>query len=263
MSRYVPLSRKHHQYSGVAPAGHAHALQQSLVPLALEELPQALAHMVTAFVPTEGGGYQLVGLQSLVEGNNVYLDARGSWTVGYQPAWYRAHPFRIVASTGGAHFVIYVDEASPAFRLRGGDGTLALFDSDGEYSEGGQRIVNFLKQLHQASLLTSKVLDQLDQAGLIVPWIPRWSTEATAPGQSLQQLFHIDEQKLRVLSSEQLAGLVRSGALSVAYAQLFSEHRLRHLVELCETRWGQIAPAAPASVEDLFGGDDDVLRFDF
>lgn len=262
MSRYAPLSKKHHLQAGLLPVGFAHALQQSLVPLVLEELPQVMPQMIAAFIPAEGGGYQLVAMQSLVEGDNVYLDAQGGWTEGYQPAWYRTHPFRVVASSAGSHFLIYVDETSPAFRAQGGEDSLALFDAAGEYSAHGQRIVSFLTRLQQATRLTRTLLGQLDEAGLIVPWAPEWTTEAPAPGQPLKQLFHIDEQKLRALPAEQLAGLARSGALSVAYAQLLSEHRLAHLLRLCEARWVQ-TPTAPVSTEDLFGGDDDVLRFDF
>lgn len=262
MSRYVPLSKKQHLQAGLLPAGHAHALQESLAPLVLEELPQIMPHMIAAFTLAEGGGYQLVAMQSLVEDDNVYLDAQGGWAEGYQPAWYRAHPFRIVSSSGGSHFLVYVDEASAAFQLQAGADAMALFDAQGDYTEGAQRVIGFLKQLHQSTRVTQVVLNQLDEAGLIVPWTPQWTSEATAPGQPLQQLFHIDEQKLRALPAEQLAGLARSGALSVAYAQLLSEHRLAHLLRLCEARWVQ-TPTAPVSTEDLFGGDDDVLRFDF
>lgn len=263
MSRYVPLSKRHHLLAGLLPAGFAHALEQPLIPLVVDELPQIMPHMLAAFTPAEGGGYQLVALQSLVEDDNVYLDGRGGWLEGYQPAWYRSHPFRMVPSSAGSHFLIYVDETSPAFCKEGGQGSVALFDPVGEYSAHGQRIVSFLTRLQQAVRLTQSIVAQLDEAGLIVSWTPRWSTEASPPGQPLGQLFHIDESRLRALPADHLASLARNGALSAAYAQLLSEHRLSYLIQRCETRWGQRAVATVTSDEDLFGGDDEVLRFDF
>src|SRR5690554_1066473 len=165
MSRYVPLSKKHHLQAGLMPVGFSHALRQSMVPLVLAELPQILPHMPAVFVPGKEGGYQLAALQSLVDGNNVYLDVRGNWIEGYQPAWYRSHPFRMVVSSGGSHCLIYVDESSPAFRPEGGEGSVALFDETGEYSAHGQRMVRFLTRLQQATRLTRTVLAQLDDAG--------------------------------------------------------------------------------------------------
>ena len=86
MSRYVPLSKSAHLNAGVLSTGYTHARQQAVVPIVAQELPQVIPTLVVAFVAAQSGrGYDLVALQSLQPGVNLYVNGDGRWLGGYCP----------------------------------------------------------------------------------------------------------------------------------------------------------------------------------
>lgn len=266
MPHYVPLSRTVHRESGLIPAGYGFALEQAVVPLVAEELPQVLPTMAIGFVRSDetSTGFELVALQSLEAGVNVYVHTNGRWIGGYQPAWYRAHPFRLMKDAQSDRDVVCVDEASPSFEPEAGDSAVRLFDDSGEPTERTNRTVRFLEQYQKSARATGVLVGQLEKAGLIVPWQVTARNPDTGTAQPVKGLYHIDEGGLRALDPESQAELGRSGALSVAYAQLFSEHRLKGLERLYQLRQkaNQRSRATEAvDIESLFADDDD-LTFD-
>lgn len=262
MSRYVALNRTEHRYAGLLPVSCIHALTQSAVPLVANELPQALATMVIAFVPaSEGGGYQLAAIQSLRPGMNVYVHKNGRWLGGYKPAWYREHPFLLASDPNDKQKkVVCVDEQSEFFQRDPIEGVVSLFDEDGEVSEVTRHTMKFLEKLDQARMLTNMLVSQLVEAELIVPWELTTRTPNSEGGQVIHDLYHVDEERLRELSPEMASVLLKTGAMSLAFSQLVSEHRLKGLVRLHEIH--AQATRSTASTEDvdleaLFADDDD------
>lgn len=268
MPSFVPLSKSVHRYAGVLPAGHAFALEQAVVPVVAEELPQILPTMALAFVASQGvSGYDLVALQSLHPGVNVYVHTNGRWIGGYRPAWYRAHPFRILQDLQSGKDVMCVDEESEAFTSCADGNAQRLFDDEGELTDMTRRTLGFLQNLQKATELTKQVVRQLDEVGLIAPWPVKVATKDAPEGVEVEGLFHIDEAVLKALSGEVLAELASTGALSVAYTQLLSEHRLQALSRLYGLRQEaekQNESARETDLEYLFGDDDDDdLSFNF
>ncbi|GEK48325.1 SapC family protein [Bisbaumannia pacifica] len=267
MSRYVPLSKTQHAQSGVVAAGHEFALEQAVVPVLAEELPHVLPTMAVAFVQGEqDADFELVVLQSLQAGVNVYVHTNGRWIGGYRPAWYRAHPFRVLRDTKSRQPVVCVDEESQAFQAEAGEDARRLFDDDGELTAQAQQTVRFLEKLEQGRRATQALVGQLRDAGVIVPWNLSARNPEGESGFDVKGLFHIDEAALRALDASVLSELAKSGALSVAYSQLLSEHRLKGLSRLYELRKlaeAQAKSADDVELDELFGDDDDDFSFDF
>lgn len=266
MPTYVPLSKSAHRHAGLLPVGHAHALTQAVVPVVAEELPQVVPSMAVAFVAEGDGSYELVALQSLQPGVNVYVHTNGRWIGGYRPAWYRAHPFRLLQDSQTHQQVVCVDEQAEGFTSHAAGDAERLFDEQGELTQIARRTIAFLENLYKATEVTRSVVAQLAEAGVIVPWQLKLAAANGADPVGVQGLYHIDESALRTLPAPILAELAASGALSVAYAQLLSEHRLqglRRLYDLRQEAEKQNEAAKEADLEDLFGDDDDDLSFNF
>ncbi|PCM45255.1 SapC family protein [Marinobacter sp. ANT_B65] len=267
MSDYVPLSKTVHSKSGLVSADCSFALEQTLVPVVAEELPQVVPTMAIGFVQSVNGkSFELVALQSLQAGVNVYVHTSGQWIGGYRPAWYRAHPFRLLKGKQSNRYVVCVNEASPAFEKNASEQAVRLFDDEGNLTQRTQGITGFLEKLQKATAVTQALVRQLGDAGVVAPWPLTTRRSAKEEGQKIEGLYHIDEAALRALNPDVLGQLVGSGALSVAYAQLLSEHRLQGLSRLYGLRSEanqQVKSASDVDLEDLFGEDDDDLSFNF
>lgn len=261
MSDYIPLSKTAHARAGIVPSDFAFAANHTTVPLVAEELPKVLPTLVIGFVASSRNkGFELVALQSLRTEENAYVHSGGRWLGGYLPAWYRAHPFGLRKDRDSGRTVVCVDEASPAFTASPDENDVPLFDEAGELTPRARDTVAFLQNLDQATRTTRTLVDQLDNAGVIVPWSPARQSEGqpAVPG-----LYHVDETALKQLEPETLGRLAASGALSMAYTQLLSEHRLQGLAKLHSLRARVDANDATPDLDAMFGEDDDELSFDF
>lgn len=261
MPRYVALSKTNHRNAGVRPAGNAHALTQAVVPVVAEEIPRILPTMPLAFVKLAGGeGFELVSIQALQPGENVYVHTDGRWIGGYKPAWYRAYPFRLIPDESRVRRMVCVDEESPAFEMEAGPDSMPLFGADGEPSERTKNLIKFLEQFERGRDITRAAVGMLADQGLIVPWAISASNAKGETGYDVNGLFHIDEQALKSLESEAAAKLLKNGALSIAYSQLLSEHRIHAVARLYELRAEanrQNKAVDDVDVESLFSDDDD------
>ncbi|UDL03827.1 SapC family protein [Marinobacter sp. CA1] len=261
MPHYVALSKSAHRSAGVRPSNTAYALEQAVVPVVAEEVPRVLPTMPLAFVNAPSGqGFELVALQALQPGMNVYVHTDGRWIGGYKPAWYRAHPFRLIPDESGSRRVVCVDEEAEAFENEAGPDTPTLFGPDGEPTEKTRHLVNFLEQLEKGKEVTHAAVALLAEQGLIVPWEISARKAKGETGYDVQGLYHIDEAALKALEPERVVKLLRSGALSIAFSQLLSEHRLQTVARLHNLRGEakrQSAAADELDVESLFADDDD------
>lgn len=272
MPSYVPLSRQQHQYAAIQPQqSMAFAQQQAVVPVLAEEVPHVLPTMPLAFIQPVAeltDTFALVGLQSFLPDDNLYLHPDGRWLGGYQPAAYRGHPFKLIPEESSDRLVLCIDTQSPAFHAQSEEGDIALFDATGEPSQQVKNTLEFLQQVHQGEQITAKAVQQLAQAGLLEPWllnIQMSQGEQDRGHTQLQGLFRINEAALKQLKGDQIEPLVRSGALSLAYAQLLSTHRLSGLARLHDLRQKiqqQLAPQQEINLDQVFGEDGgDVFKF--
>lgn len=241
--------------------------QDHLAPVAMAEITQVLPWYPLAFVFNEQADrYHLVALLSLMPGRNLYLSPQFKWQAPYVPSHYRGYPFSL-----GRNGELCIDADSGLFAEHEQPGAEPIF-ANGELTELASKIRQFHMQRQEALALTQKLVDQLHQAELITPWAIQWQ-----PGDKVQTLkgyCGIDEERLRALSPEQYTELAHSGALGLAYVQVFSRARIADLQFRYRRQPGQGRPGDKAdrhlhavektdSLDDLFGEGDDDLELDF
>lgn len=270
MPNYVALNKTDHLFAGWQKSDSmAFAAKDMVVPVLLEELPHLLPTMPLAFInqPDKEGKpkFVLVALLSIQPGSNLFLHPLGRWLSGYVPAAYRGYPFRLLPDQNGKMLVCF-DKDSQLFRDEPMPGEEVFFGSNGELSETTKKLTKFLELCEKNRILTQSVVDQLAENGVITEWDINVSN-SEGQKQPLKGLFKIDEEKLRNLDAENLAILMKFGCISVAYAQLLSQHRLSVFAKLYQLRQEiekqQATSSSEVNVDELFGEGSDTLNFDF
>lgn len=265
MSQWIPLDPVHHADAGwFKYRDYTFAAQDHLVPAAMAEVTQLLPWYPLAFVfDDHAERFHLVALLSLVPGRNLYLSPEFKWQAPYVPSRYRGYPFAL-----NEEGQLCIDADSGLFTDIEQPAAQPLFE-DGELADLAARVKQFHVQRQQALATTQTLVDQLHRAELITPWAIQWQPRDKA--QTLKGYGGIDEDRLRRLPPQAYAELAHSGALGLAYAQLFSRARIGDLQQRYRLQPEQGTPDPKAerhlhAVEDLdgfFGDEDDDLEFDF
>ncbi len=270
MTHYIPLTKTEHAHQGWRKAESlGFATEQSAVPVLLDELPHLIPTLPLAFIQhkTDDGRhhFQLVALLSITPNLNLFVAPNGRWLGGYVPAEFRGYPFRLMTDTSSGQRLLCFDQDSGLLSDNPAADGEAFFDAEGALSESLKRVMEFLQQCEQSRQLTQAAVNTLAQHELIAPW-PINIRTADESRNAVKGLFRIDEAALRNLGGDGLQALTQSNALSLAYAQLLSQHRLNGLSKLYDlhARAKQAEASLSASdVEGVFGTQDDTLKFNF
>lgn len=259
MSRYTPIEYQRHAHSGWLPYPDYHfATGDALAPVSAEEMPHVMASLPLAFSRTPKERFQLVALQSLSANTNLCINAEGHWLTSYVPACYRSYPFRMLPAKD-ARWVLCADAQSGLWLEDATEEGERCFTDKGDLTPQLEKIRNFLEQMVRGHNHTAKTVGTLERFDLIQPW-PLKTQGEDGTSRPVKGLYRIDEQALNALAADQLAELRSQGGLSIAYAQLLSQHRLPSLASLYRLRHDSTAGAP--DLEKLLGDDDDLI-FDF
>lgn len=222
--------------------GYSFTEKDSVCPIVLQELPNAMANMPVAFIRSEDK-YALVVVQGLTPQTNLFVDANGVWSGKYIPAGYRTYPFLLASTSGdGENLVLCIDEDSG---LVGGDeADQAFFDKEGELSERMQEVMTFLSEGHRGRLAAGRVCQQLQELNLLKPWTLQIEYEEGS--HKVDGLFCIDEPAFNELSDEIFVELRQSGALPVIYSQLLSMQQMNKLADATQARTNLAADPQPS-----------------
>lgn len=239
MSRYIPLQRSIHGNAGFTPSTDmSYASKMTTVPLVREELSQVIQHMGIVFQKRPNGenaqeSFELVALQSLKPSENLFILPNNQWLGGYKPAFYRAHPFSLEVDQEKKSLQMCILEEAVKHDITPND--IPFFKNETDLSDQMMQRVDFLQQTLNGRKNTLRLILQLHEADLIVPWpITYQEKDENDEVQSkvLDGLYHIDRKALMTLPAETVARLNASGALEVAYVQLLSESRVAELSTL-------------------------------
>ena len=261
--QYSPLDSTQHRRHGWKRAPDFRFAETDVVaPLLVTEIPHALAFYVLCLAARTAGGYQLVALQGLRPGENLLVDSAGRWLREYIPSHYRAYPFRILQGQqdGQTVHLLGFDQNSGLY-CQHPDPEKAeerFFDDEGELQPLTRQVVAFLQASTKSEQHTQRAVDALAAAELLEPWpLP---IEDPGPTRTLLTgLYRIKQGALSTLDATALHQLHDTGALAIAYAQMFCQPRLgllRHLDALKHPK--PVVPQAdtlPASGESLVGGN--------
>lgn len=261
MPTWTAISKTDHQHTGWTRfTSYQHARNDVLAAVVVAEITQLLPHYALAFSKTnpdlQDSSYQLVALLSLQAGLNLYLDESNQWQAPYVPARYRSYPFNLLPNQNG-DLTLCFDQDSGLIHTPAQQEQLPLLDDQGQPSEHLAPTIQFLQQLYKNRQLTQTLVDQLADHGLIQSWE---ITSAGADGEPkpVKGLYHINEAALKALDSEPLAQLNQSGALGLAYGQLYSQARLQDFKQRFARHQRSTTPPE-VDIDALFGEKDDSL----
>lgn len=240
-------------------ASYSFAANDTVAPLVVQELSRACMAMPTGFIHTPNG-YQLVAVQGLQSGRNVWVAPNGRWIGPYVPAVYRSYPFVLAKA----------QDDKQALCIRDVDGVISesegerFFEDDGTPSKAVQDVLHFLELLASNTQHTKALCALLERHGLIKPWnIQIKAGGAENNEQKVEGLFCVDEVALNALPTEAFEDLRKGGALAMVYCQLLSMQHLQTLGKLTD-RHAQASDAAQQLDGDIdldFLSDDGTIRF--
>ena len=251
----VALSSDKHRHLRLAASQPYHFVRTlMLCPVVSGEIRQIARDYVIVFPPAAGVPQALLGTE---QGVNAYVADSGHWLCRYVPAHVRRHPFYAATTaaadaTASRAFTVAIDESAPHLGTEQGE---PLFNEDGSPAPTLERVKAVLLSLQRDLEATTRMVAQLDEAGLLaarnLQVRSRDGAERTLTGFRL-----IDTEKLAKLEAEALAGLHRNGALLLAYA---------HLISLANLRDGVLVKPLPQAASAATGGfslgDTDLLDF--
>lgn len=240
---------RHRAYFWQRARGYRHAANRSLVPITRRELARAVAAFPLAFsyVADRPVLQAVLGAEPR---RSAFVDAQGRWRGPYVPAYLRVHPFYLTESGQDRH-VVAVDESAEELAADAYTGE-ALFDETDTPTPTLQRVIDFLRALARSRVQTDRACQALDEAGVLAEWRLELNAGGTQP-QRLGGLYRIDEPRLNALEPEAFTRLRDTGALAVAYAQVFSADQRRRLEALAKAR--SLEQHLP-EVEAVFGEPD-------
>lgn len=267
MARYQPLdSEKHRAHGWKRFDSLAHTAGQICAPVVLAELPALLPHYALAFARDAQGAFRPVAVQGLYRDENLLVTDTGKWLLPYVPSIYRAHPFALHGMGEGEarRSVLCFDLDSGLYR-ESPESVLRerrFFEDDGSPSDELGKLLQFLQQRQANDRQTQRAVDALAAAELLQP--AQWQLQSPDPERELARgWFSVDEKRLAAISGDTLEQLHQTGALMLAHAQLLSRPRLATLQKLAERRLALAAVGEVEDLDELFGGKDDTLQFNF
>lgn len=259
MTQITPISRElHADKRWKRSASYSFATSDAVAPLVVQELSRACMIMPIGFVQA-ADGFQLVAVQGLQPGQNLWLAPDGRWFGPYIPAVYRSYPFVLAKSDDeAARRVLCIREDSDLITDTEGE---RFFDEDGKPAKPVQDVLKFLELLSNNTQQTAALCAILTAHNLIQPWNIQLKT---ADGeQQVKGLFRVDEAALNALPANAFETLRKGGVLPLVYCQLLSMQHINTLGKLAN-RQAQGAAAAPQPDGDLdleFLKHGDTIRF--
>lgn len=231
MPNFQVISRERYAHKAwLRYTSYAFAMRETVLPLALAELPKAIMSLPVAFIE-ESGGVQPVAVMGLQPSQNLFVAPDGRWMHGYVPAACRGYPFRIGNTSDGGQVLCFDEDSGLLVDQPDGE---PFFGEDGNPSTGVRQVMEFLVATGQSRAQTLAAAGILQEKQLLKPLPLILRTEAGE--QAVSGLLQVDEASLNAVSADDLMLLRDSGALLLAYCQLLSLQHLPLLGQLAEAQ---------------------------
>ena len=215
----VPVSHTRHAKGSVdvgADFGFSHGVNS--VPLTAVEFPAAANEYVIIFAGN-GDVVTPAVLLGMRDEENLYLAQGGGWKARYVPAFLRRYPFVFASRDEGKNFTLCIDESFAGFNQEGRG--RALYDEPQKPSQYTQNVLKFLQQYQVEFQRTQAFCAKLKELNLLEPMRAQISLES-GEKIALGGFMAVDRARLKTLSSDKLAELVKSDEMELIYAHLLS-----------------------------------------
>lgn len=192
---------------------------------------EELGHLANAFPLgfLDDERTSMVAIMGLTAGKNLFVAPDGKWVGTYIPSILRGYPFKLLTAANDQLALGY-DTAS-GLLVGEGEGE-RFFNDTGQPTDRIKETLQFLVRVKKGEETVAHAAKMLGDAGVLESWpIKVRDGEREIP---VEGLLRVSEQKFRELGDEAFLALRRSGALSVAYAQLQSTVNLVLLGQLAQ-----------------------------
>jgi SapC protein len=214
----VPVSSGRHGKSSVEVTDYNFTRNVNAVPLVAAEFPEACAEYAIVFAG-EGDNLMPVVILGARQNENLYLTEDGGWQVKYIPAFVRRYPFVFSSVKDSNTYTLCVDEAFQGLNFRGRG--RALFTDEGKPTPFVQSVLNFLQEYTAQATRTQAFCKKLVELKILQPMQAEF-TLTTGEKTALKGFMAVDRKKLRELSGDALAEMVKTDELELLYLHLQS-----------------------------------------
>lgn len=225
----VPLNKKQHGDFYIEPArNYKYTKETNSIYIAAIEFPRISREYPIVFGKTGEGTIFPVVLLGLKNNQNIYLGKKGEWLAEYIPAYVRRYPFILATSKeNGDGYTVCIDENySGLNKSKKGQ---RLFDEKGEESELLKKSIEFMKEYQNQIQLTDYFCRNINKLELLEPMQAR--IEKSGKKQAMGGFLCINRNKLKSLTENQLAELVKSDQMELIYAHLNSLINIDRLIK--------------------------------
>lgn len=256
MPNWQAVSKEVHASAGWRfPTNYRHAQNMSVVPVFAAELGHLLQYYPLAFVKDANGQFQLCALLGLKPGENAFLNFDERWKVNYVPAALRSYPFNLLKNAEGKQ-VLAVDLDSDFFNIQAQADDKDVLNHDGAPHSSLAELLQFMLQRDAMQEKTDSAVQALAAQDVLTLWtVPVSNDSGETEQKELMGVYHVNESALQQLSEESLGKLAKAGALGIAYAQLFSQPRLRdlHTLQGQRDKFTQAREQEEIDLDKIFG----------
>jgi hypothetical protein len=215
----VPVSHaRHGNWSLEVGTDYAFCRNINSVPLMAAEFAGAALEYAIVFGVT-GDMVLPAAVLGVRTDENLYVTEQGGWQAKYIPAFVRRYPFVFFTRDEGKTFTLCIDEAFPRFN-QGGRGE-RLFGDDGKPTPYVENVLKFLQQYQFEFQRTQAFCKKLKDLNLLAPMQAQINL-GSGERMALRGFSVVDRARLKTLSAETLAELVRSDELELIYDHLVS-----------------------------------------
>lgn len=236
----VPASHaRHGNWSVDVGAGYAFSSKVNSVPLMAVEFPVAAAEYAIVFGGT-GDVVMPAAILGLRAEQNLYVGEGGTWDAKYIPAFLRRYPFVFSSRDEGKTFTLCIDEGFPGFNQEGRG--QRLFDDERKPTPYVDNVLKFLQQYQLEFNRTQAFCKKLRELNVLEPMQAQISLDS-GEKMSLTGFSAVSRARLKTLSAEVLAELLKSDELELIYNHLLS---MRNFGLMRERVGGNAAASAGA-----------------
>ncbi|SBT19295.1 SapC [Marinomonas gallaica] len=230
MPNWQAVSKDTHANAGWRSLTHyRHAQTMTVVPVFAAEMGHLLQYYPLAFVKKEDNHFQLCALLGLKSGENAFLSFDERWKATYVPAALRSYPFSLLKNAEGKQ-VLAADVDSDFFNVLAQPGDQDVLSHDGNPHSSLTELLQFMLHRDVMQQKTDNAVQALAAQNVLSLWtVPVTNDAGQTEQKELMGMYHVDEEAVQKLPEEVLGSLAKAGALGIAYAQLFSQVRLKDL----------------------------------
>ncbi|PLX89689.1 MAG: hypothetical protein C0614_01665 [Desulfuromonas sp.] len=230
------------------------ASKDNFVSIVELEAGKVLLNQPIGFVKNEDRFFP-VAIQGILPGQNLYVTVDGKWRIGYVPAYYKFHPFRLGASQEGT-LHLCADLESGLINDNEGE---PFFDENGEPSENIKIITNGLAVFQENLAKTVQICHVLAELNLIKEWDLSYINQ----GENVlaKGFYCVDEDLFNKLDEENFLKVRNCGGLPLVYGHFFSVGNMESLVKITNQFLDESNKPVP-DFDKMFGQEDDILSFD-